>query len=166
VYLELYDQIPAPLTRHSWGQRQSDESLVDILWRIQERPAIYFGNGFRFLQVWAFCSGFRWAERDASVQDSLSEPLFAGLSEWLEDRYPFSRGIPWHRLFHALALGNASWAFTSFMEHLGLYLAGERPDAQDPTMKKMLSNIQAHLAKPGHAELPGAADGGRDPGLS
>lgn len=120
VYLELYDQIPAPLTRHSWGQRQSDESLVDILRRIQERPAIYFGNGFRFLQVWAFCSGFRWAERDASVQASLSEPLFAGFSKWLEARYPFSRGIPWHRLFHALALGNASSAFTSFMEHFGL----------------------------------------------
>jgi hypothetical protein len=108
---------------------------------------LYFGNGFRFLQVWAFCSGFRWAERDAKVADSLAEPLFTSFQEWLEVRYPFARGIPWHRLFNALGLDSADWAFRLFLEHAELFLAGEPPDTEDPTMKKMWANIAAQLRK-------------------
>jgi|GEM_PF-4818238 len=98
-------------------------------------------------QIWAFCSGFRWAERDIGVVESMAEPLFTFFPRWLAARYPFSRGVPWHRLFHLLALGHAQSAFAQFVEHLELFLSGESPDTEDPAMKTILANILAQHAK-------------------
>jgi hypothetical protein len=52
--------------------------------------------------------------------------------------------VPWHRLFNALALSSPLDAFDCFLEHLGLYDAGESPDTLDPTMQGIVENILKH----------------------
>lgn len=146
LYFELRTQV-AGLPQHPVKRNPIVVELFEMLREIQGRPGMYFGNDFRFLQVWAFCSGFRWAERDANAGDYQAEPLFTSFPPWLEVRYPFARGLPWHRLFSALGLNSADWAFRLFFEHVELFRAGEPPDTEDPTMRKMWANIAAKCAE-------------------
>ena len=149
VYFDLLRQMPPTPLLEFGPSAPSELSLIQVLEALKARHAMYFGNGFTLLHVWAFCSGFRWAERDSNIIGSLAEPLFTSFPTWLEARYPFSRGVPWHRLFTALALGHPSGAFDSFFEHLQLHLSGLGPGTEDPTMKAIIENIRAHVVPAG-----------------
>jgi len=146
TYFELRAQAPRTakptvLVRETSANPVPRETLLDTLQRIRERPAMYFGNRFQPLQLWSFSCGFYWAEQDNEIKSSLSEPLFTSFPIWLATRYPFSQGVPWHRLFDALGLSSPLWAFDCFIEHLGLFLSGKPSDTPDSTMQCILENI-------------------------
>ena len=132
---------PAPPNSTSSFDRYRGKSLLAVLEDVVRRPAMYFGNECSTPELYAFCNGFLWAERDLGSELSDNARLLQAFQEWLDKRYPFARGRPWGHTFHFLRLGNREWAFASFAEHLGMFVSGEHPDAIDRTERQIAQNI-------------------------
>jgi hypothetical protein len=118
-------------------------SFLEMLEPLRKRPGMYFGVLPNALTVWSFCSGFHWAERDHGLSPSLAEPVLTQFPGWLAERYPFSRGAPWHNLFDALSTFHPMGAIECFEEHLRLFQEGRPSDTPDPGMVEMWKNINA-----------------------
>jgi hypothetical protein len=73
----------------------------------------------------------------------------AKFQAWVEARFPFSRGIPWHRTFLCLCLGSSARSLQTGFEHFDLFLRGEAPDCPSPTAATIMetTGVSAETAK-------------------
>jgi hypothetical protein len=117
--------------------------LIDFLQSeaFRKRPAMYLGNDRSAAHAWSMLSGAAWAERDHPELGSRTLDFMRDFQAWMEERYPFSRGIPWHRSIHLIVLHSADRSLASFHELLDLFLSGAPADSPSATALLILQNI-------------------------
>tara|TARA_R110002072_G_scaffold301279_1_gene480700 strand:+ start:1878 stop:2699 length:822 start_codon:yes stop_codon:yes gene_type:complete len=130
------------------------ESFGVTLQRVLARPAMFFGNDYTAGELWAFCSGFRWAEVDVNSESGEVASVFAGFQTWMESRYPFASGRSWDRILDWLMLGSAAGALESFASHWEMFQGGHPFDAPDPVQAQMMRSIVDHARKLEDAKMP------------
>jgi hypothetical protein len=150
LYFDLYDAASrdvgrdAPANDGDAGTTQ--ETLLEFLTGefCRARPGMYFGSP-SLDALWAFCSGYLWAEQDMGVGASDDRTALDGFQRWVEARYSFTRGCPWNRVLHFLALHSPERGWASFFEMFAMFRAGEKPDALSETARTIISNITANV---------------------
>ncbi|MCW1924978.1 hypothetical protein OKA05_20615 [Luteolibacter arcticus] len=108
---------------------------------IRKRPGMYFGNDAAASHLWSMLSGCSWAEMDTTGKPGKAHAFQALFQSWIEERFPFSNGIPWHRTFHFVSLGSAERSLSTFFDHFDLFQSGERPDCLSKTARTIMKNI-------------------------
>ena len=108
---------------------------------IRKRPALYFGNDPGASHIWSMISGCRWAEFDESGQPGRAAAFQADFQGWLEERFPFSKGIPWHRTLYFVSLGSSSWSLETFFDCFDLFRSGEPPDSPSQAARTIMESI-------------------------
>ena len=124
------------------GDAPTPATLVD--WLIDDhfrtRASMYIGG--RCLDaLWAMCSGYLWAERDAGIAESADARTMAGFQAWTEARFPFAAGRPWNKVFNFLCLNDPARAWAATLEAFDAHRAGDAPDAMSDTGKTVLAAI-------------------------
>ena len=166
LYFELYDAAcrdagPSGLGRDdATGDKPKEhETLLEFITgeRCRTRPGMYFG-GPSVDALWAFCSGYFWAERDMAVGESDDRRALEGFQRWVEERYRFAKGCPWNRVLDFLVLHSPQRGWDLFFEMFSMFRAGERPDALSETARTIISNITANaLRKNPHLDADAVA---------
>ena len=146
VHAEGIEIEPSP----AWSR---DSPLIDQIRFVGQRPGMWFGSS-RVANYWAFANGFRWAEHDLD-RSSLDVARLRAFQSWMDERYPFGRGVSWARTIRCLAIQEPAREHECFFEHLDMFLAGADANAPDPTMERMVAAIVAHAA---NAERDGGND--------
>ena len=108
---------------------------------IRNRAGMYFGNDVAASHIWSMISGCRWAEIDETGEPGKACAFQIQFQSWVEERFPFSRGIPWHRTFYFVLVSSSGWSLKTFFNHLDLFQAGERPDCLSQTARMMMKSI-------------------------
>ena len=108
---------------------------------VRTRPTLYFGAVSLVDGLWAHCSGYRWAERDAGVVDSEARRFMDGFQQWVEARFPFSRGRPWNKTMAFLGLHMREQAWKACLEMIDMYRDGSASDSLSPTAEAMLKGL-------------------------
>jgi hypothetical protein len=126
------------------GAWEYDMPLIEQLRLVGQRPGMWFGSS-NVAYFWAFASGFGWAEQDMD-RSSLDVARLRAFQSWMDERYPFGRGVSWARTIRCLAMEVAERSHGFCLEHLDMFLAGADADAPDPTMEKMFKAIVAHAS--------------------
>ena len=118
------------------------EELVSFITngRFKDRPGMWLG-GASVDALWALCSGFVWAERDGGLDDSEAQRFLAGFQNWIEERYPFSRGRPWNKTIDFLALHLPERAWKSCFEMIDMFRNGTAPDSLSMTGRQLLQGL-------------------------
>lgn len=124
-------------------------SMLDLLKSdaVRTRPAMYFGNDLWLRSLWAMWNGYIWAEKDASVESSPDNEVFVGFQEWINQRFEFTRGANWGKVFDFLALNHKEKALENFFDHFDLYLEGAPPDARTSRFQTWLDEALANALK-------------------
>lgn len=122
------------------------KTAFEFITLVRARPAMYLGNGWSIADVWALLNGYLWCELDHAIGDSETRRVLSGFQSWMEDRYPFGRGLTWDRIIHFLSLAGSDRAFESFELHLEMYRRGVPSNEPDPIQQEMLRNIIRHAA--------------------
>lgn len=112
--------------------------------RVRKKPGMYFGGPGSVTKIWTFIRGYSWARADTLGGTANQHDPLAGFQQWMEDRHPYSQGIPWHRTLEYLCLWNSARAWESFFENLELFEAGKPPDTLSETAEIMLDAIKAN----------------------
>jgi hypothetical protein len=154
--LETYIELRRQCARDLGPERRKPESYLDAGYRsdreptllgllavVFNRPGMHFGNG-NVDNGWALVSGYLAAERDHGIA-SETATLMADFQHWVDERYPFGRGLPWFRVFRLLR--GPGQEMDRFKEHLDLFLSNAPSDAPDPTMQKMMAAIVRHTKR-------------------
>ena len=104
-------------------------SLTEVVLNevMRTKPVLYFGNEDWLRGMWAYCSGYLWAENDFGI-DSEDRKTFTDFQKWLDKRYPFAEGRNWGKLFTFLGLGSNQQAHEQFYDVFALFLEGGDPD--------------------------------------
>jgi hypothetical protein len=111
---------------------------------IRKRPALFFGNNATASHIWSLISGCRWAEKDETDVPGVACTFQARFQHWIEERFPFSKGIPWHRTIYFITLGSPDRSLKTFFDCFDLFHAGERPDSLSQTARNMLNSVVKH----------------------
>jgi len=109
--------------------------------QVRTRPGLHFGSVDHVGGLWALCSGYLWAERDAGVADSETRRFLEGFQSWVEARFPFSRGRPWNKTVDFLGLHQREQAWKLCQELIDMYREGKTSDSLSPTAEKMLNGL-------------------------
>lgn len=122
-----------------------NRTLVDFILdeeAIKKRPAMYFGNNRLVSGLWAFCSGFLWAERDLGITDSSDAMNMELFQLWIDERYPIAKGQPWDKIFYFNALHSEKWALEQFYENFEMFLEGRKADSPPKWVEIAIENIK------------------------
>lgn len=140
-YLDYYRRLAKPYVGPPPNGARID--IIDFLCgeHFRKRPAMYLGNDPSAAHTWSMLSGAAWAERDHPELGSRTLGFMRDFQAWMEERYPFSRGIPWHRSIFLIVLQSADRSLGSFHELLDLFLSGAEPDSPSSTAQIILQNI-------------------------
>lgn len=109
---------------------------------LRKRPRMYLGNEARVSHVWSLISGHCWAEIDTSGKPGKACAFQTGFQRWIEERFPFSKGIPWHRTLYFLSLSSAEISLKTFFDHFDLFQAGESPGCPSITARTIMDSIK------------------------
>ncbi len=128
-----------------------DQTLTEFVLgeSIRKRPAMYFGNEKWLPNLWAFCSGYLWAERDMGITDSADRQTFNGFQAWLDERYPFAKGRNWGKLMSYLGLGSSRQALDKFYDHFETFLEGTPPDGQTKQCREWIQAVLENVKERG-----------------
>lgn len=122
-------------TRHDLLEMLSDRE------GIRKRPAMYFGNDPSASHIWSMMSGFRWAEIDECGEQGQASAFLTQFQSWIEERFPFSKGIPWHRTLFFVSLGSSSRSLGTFFDCFDLFRSGEASDSPSRAARIMMESI-------------------------
>ncbi len=92
---------------------------------VREKPGLYFGNDVSAEHIWTMLSGASWFERDSGAEERPACDLMERFQARIERIYPYSRGIPWHRIL--MIYGGVGYSYTDFFEHYDRMM-GTKPD--------------------------------------
>jgi len=98
---------------------------------------MFMGNDPRPSDIWNMFASYCWAERDLGVFPSEIAAKLCSFQPWVEQRFPFCQGYPWHRAFTILALESAAISFEYFYSSFDMFMAGGSPDDLGAWAKKM-----------------------------
>ncbi len=147
---DLFFELRRQAIRDSGGRTSREESpplpwndLIAFITdeHVRNRPTLYFGPANLVDGLWAHCSGYLWAERDAGVVDSEASRFMDGFQKWVEARFPFSRGRPWNRTSDFLGLHIREQAWSACVEMIDMYRNGSTSDSLSPTAERMLQGL-------------------------
>lgn len=110
---------------------------------LRKTPQLYFGNEPAVSHILSMISGCRWAEIDANCAPGKASAFQVLFQSWIEERFPFSRGIPWHRTLHFVSLHSSEGSLRTFFEYFDLFQSGERPESLSQSARLMLKSIAA-----------------------
>jgi hypothetical protein len=108
---------------------------------IRKRPRLYFWNDASASHIWSLISGRHWAAIDATGEPGKACAFRIQFQSWVEERFPFSKGIPWHRTFYILSVESSECSLRTFFDHFDLFQAGERPDCLSQTARIIMNSI-------------------------
>lgn len=144
-YLHYRNRLAKPIrgqrTPHSCGKPLD---FLDSMDGLRKRPKMYLGNDASASHIWSMLSGYRWAETDASSNPAEITSFLVHFQDWVEQRFPFSRGIPWYRTFYFLSISSSENSLRTFFSHFDLFRAGEPPTSLSQTARTMMANIVEH----------------------
>ena len=110
---------------------------------LKKRPAMYLGNDQWTRHLWTMWKGYVDAEKDIGIEKSRDTTVFWEFSKWLDERYPFSLGKNWGKLFQFLALDVHANAQENFFDHLELFLSGGSPQDNTRRFQQFLDDAVA-----------------------
>jgi len=139
---EFTNEQPEEPFEKSDGEARSLKGII-LHETMRTKTVMYFGNDDWLRSMWAYCSGYLWAEQDLGKIDSDDRKTFTEFQKWLDKRYPFAEGKNWGKLFTFLGLGSNQQAREEFYDVFELFLEGGEPDAQT---KRITDWVQACLA--------------------
>lgn len=122
-------------------------SLDEVVLNLEEGYRLYLGNNGNLATLWSYLMGYKWACKDKGGLEDTEVERLDSFQEWIDQRYPFGKGVPWSKTITILSLDVSSRAIKSFVEHWNLFNAGRSPTTQDPTTKMMLENIVEHARR-------------------
>jgi hypothetical protein len=126
-------------TRRQAGVPRTSEGpcLYDVLKAVCQRPRMYFIRTPDMMAcLIAFLKGGMEAER-IHTGTSATAVLLGEFQVWLEARYPWALGRPWHRILSFQNLWHADGTLAAFWTHFDLFRHGESPDAMTPAAKHL-----------------------------
>ena len=141
-YLAYRERLAIPTDEQPLSHTGND--LFEILSSkdaIRKRPGMYFGNDAAASHIWSLISGCRWAEIDETGEPGKACAFQIQFQSWVEERFPFSKGIPWHRTFYFVSVSSSDWSLKTFFDHFDLFQAGERSDCLSQTARIMMNSI-------------------------
>ena len=141
-YLEYRERLANPTNERR--ESHSAHDLFEILSSkdlIRKRPGMYFGNDAAASHIWSLISGCRWAEINETGEPGKACAFQIQFQSWVEERFPFSKGIPWYRTFYFVSVSSSDWSLKTFFDHFDLFQAGERPDCLSQTARIMMNSI-------------------------
>lgn len=141
-YLAYRERLAKPLSQNIPSKTESN--LLEVLashHTIRKRPAMFFGNDASCAHIWSLISGCRWAEMDSQSGPGMAGAFEIQFQQWVEARFPFSKGIPWHRTFYFVCLGSSERSLKAFFDFFDLFQAGAQPDCLSKTGRNMMNNI-------------------------
>lgn len=107
----------------------------------RKRPGMYFGNDVSSAHMWSMVSGACWAERDSASGPGEACDFMESFQAWIEARFPYCRGIPWHRSLYFLSLSCCDISLRTFFDCFDLFMAGEPPDCLSTIARTIVENI-------------------------
>ena len=141
-YLEYRERLAKPTDEQRESRAAHD--LLEILSSkdsIRKRPGMYLGNDAAASHMWSLISGCRWAEIYETGEPGKACAFQIQFQSWVEERFPFSRGIPWCRTFYFVSLSCSDRSLKTFFDHFDLFRSGERPDCLSQTARIMMNSI-------------------------
>lgn len=104
---------------------------------LRQRPRMYFGNTPDLMGcLVAFFSGSIEAER-LYTGISATATVLEHFQIWMNARYPWALGRPWHRILLFQNLWNAERSLAGFWTHFDLFHEGQQPDAMTATAQHL-----------------------------
>jgi hypothetical protein len=141
-YLHYRDRLASPNSMQQPARSSGDLfEFLDSKDGFRKLPAMYFGNDTAAAHIWSMLSGYRWAETDSASSPAHASVFLARFQDWVEHRFPFSRGIPWHRTFYFVSVSSSALSLHTFFDHFDLFRAGEPPDCLSQTARTIISTI-------------------------